>query len=60
MDCTICGKPVILRPTAKERAAKDVTGKSAKYYTRLFPTHATCALAKRRDGVSDLIARLGR
>ena len=57
MNCTICNKPIVLRPTAAERAAKDVTGKSAAYYTSLFTTHADCAIAKRERGVSELIAR---
>lgn len=49
MNCTHCGKPVILIPSAAERAAKDVTGKSAKYYEKLFPRHAACELALRND-----------
>jgi hypothetical protein len=44
MNCTICGKRVVLIPSAAERARKDVTGKSAKYYTALFPRHAECEL----------------
>ena len=47
MNCTICGKPVVLIPSAAERARKDVTGNSAQYYTNLFPRHATCELKKR-------------
>ena len=46
MNCTICGKPVVLVPSAAERAAKDVTGKSAAYYTSLFTEHSACVLAK--------------
>jgi hypothetical protein len=57
MNCTICNKPVVLNPSAEERARKDVTGKSAAYYTSLFTTHADCAIAKRSAGVSELIAR---
>lgn len=38
MNCSICGKPVVLRPSAAERAAK--YGKSPSFYTKLFPTHA--------------------
>lgn len=48
MNCTICGKPVVLVPSAAERARSDVTGKTAAYYTSLFPTHAACTLAKRQ------------
>ena len=57
MTCTICNKPIVLRPTAAERAAKDVTGKSAAYYTSLFTTHSACAVAKRGREVSELIVR---
>ena len=57
MNCTICNKPIVLRPTAAERAAKDVTGKSAAYYTSLFTTHSACAVAKRGREVSELIVR---
>jgi len=49
MNCTICNKPVVLVPSAKARAAKDMTGKSAAYYTKLFPQHAKCILKKRAE-----------
>jgi hypothetical protein len=49
MNCTVCGKPVVLVPSAAERARSDVTGKTAAYYTSLFPTHAACALSKRHE-----------
>lgn len=58
MNCTICGKPIILVPSAKERAAKDVTGKTAAYYTSLFREHADCALKKRGEETSALMERL--
>jgi len=58
MNCTICGKPVTLCPSAAERAAKDVTGKSAAYYTNLFRTHSECELKKRAEGVAELCRRL--
>jgi hypothetical protein len=45
--CTICGTPVVLVPSAEERARKDVTGKSAAYYRSLFTAHASCQLIKR-------------
>jgi hypothetical protein len=54
-NCTICGKPIILSPSASERAAKDVTGKSSAYYTSLFTTHADCAIAKRSVESVDLM-----
>jgi len=49
MNCTICGKPVVLVPSAEHRAAKDCTGKTAAYYRSLFTTHADCELKKRRE-----------
>lgn len=49
MNCTHCGKPVVLIPSAVERARTDVTGKSAAYYTSLFPRHAACELALREN-----------
>lgn len=56
-SCTICGKPIALVPSAKERAAKDVTGKSAAYYEGLFTYHSECSLRKREQDTLDLIRR---
>lgn len=42
MKCKHCNKEVVLVPSAAERAEKDVTGKTAKYCTSLFPYHAGC------------------
>lgn len=47
MNCTICHQPIKLVPSAAARAAKDVTGKSAAYYTSLFTEHSDCTIAKR-------------
>lgn len=58
MNCSICRKPIVLTPSAAERAAKDVTGKSAAYYTSLFRTHATCELEKRKRDTSALMRRI--
>ena len=55
MNCTICNKKVVLVPTAKERAEK--YGNSPSYYTKLFPTHSTCFIAKRNKDTIDLIRR---
>lgn len=57
MNCTICHKPIKLVPSAAERARKDVTGKTANYYTQIFRTHATCDLEQREAGLRALIAR---
>lgn len=44
MNCSYCNKPITLGPSAKERAAKDTSGKTAKDYERLFTQHAECIL----------------
>ena len=54
MKCTHCNQEVILVPSAIERARKDVTGKSAAYYTALFPRHAACELALRENRAAAL------
>lgn len=58
MNCSMCGKPIVLVPSAAERAAKDVTHKTAAYYTSLFTTHSHCALAKRASDTSELMSRI--
>ena len=54
--CTICNTPVILSPSADERARK--YGETAQYYRDLFPNHSKCIIAKRNAETSDLIKRL--
>lgn len=56
MNCTICGKPVVLVPTAKERAAK-YGGRPADY-TALFTTHSQCTLNQRASETSALMRKL--
>lgn len=56
MNCTLCNKPIVLVPSAAQRAAKDVTGKSAAYYTSLFTTHSHCALEERAAEASRVMA----
>lgn len=56
MNCTICGKPIKLVPSAKERSEK--TGYPASYFTSLFTEHASCALAKREKDTVDLMRRI--
>lgn len=58
MNCKYCGKPVVLVPSARERADKDVTGKSAKYYESLFAYHTECQLELRRVATSELMNRI--
>ena len=43
--CTICGKDVVLVPSAESRAKK--YGGTPQDYLDLFPTHASCAVQKR-------------
>lgn len=50
MNCKFCGKPIVLVPSAAERARSDVTGKTAAYYTSLFTYHSACWLDKRDGG----------
>lgn len=57
MNCTICGKKIVLVPSAEERARKDVTGKTAAYYASIFTTHAACVLEERQRSTSELMAR---
>lgn len=47
--CRLCGKPVILIPSATERARKDHSGMKAKYYLDLFPNHVDCILKNREQ-----------
>ena len=55
MNCTICHKPVVLVPSATERAKR--YGGTPSDYTRLFPAHSACELAKRAADTSELMAR---
>lgn len=58
MKCNLCGKEVVLVPSAKERAAKH--GGQASDYTKLFPQHAACILTKRAADTSQLIKRMSK
>ena len=51
--CTICGKPIILIPSAKERAKK--SGKTPQYYVNLFTAHSQCVIDKRNQDAIKLI-----
>lgn len=53
MNCTICGKPIILVPSAKERAEK--FGGSPADYTKLFTEHADCTVRKREQEAIELM-----
>jgi hypothetical protein len=55
MNCSFCDKPVVLVPSAAERAKH--LGKSASYYTALFPNHADCLIKHRNKLLLGLIER---
>ena len=56
MNCTICGKRIVLVPSAKARAAK--FGGKASDYTALFTAHTECLLAKREADTIALMRRI--
>lgn len=58
MKCSICNKPVILVPSAKERARTG--GGKASDYTALFTAHADCVLEKRKKETDALIKRINK
>lgn len=51
--CTICNKPVILIPSASQRAK--CFGRKPEYYKNLFPNHSECIIKKRNNDTSKLI-----
>lgn len=55
MNCTLCKKPIVLVPSAAERAKK--YGNTPAFYTSLFTEHADCTLAKRKADTSALMQR---
>lgn len=55
MNCSICGKPIVLVPSAAERAKKH--GGVPSDYSKLFTAHADCILRKRKEDTSKLIAK---
>lgn len=54
-DCTICGEPIILVPSAKARA--DKCGETPAFYTALFTEHGECTVAKRSAESVDTMRR---
>jgi hypothetical protein len=55
MNCLHCNKPVILIPSAAERAKK--FGGKPSDYTNLFRSHTDCAIKYRDSGDSYLIPK---
>jgi hypothetical protein len=56
MKCSICNNPIVLVPSAAERARK--FGGKPSDYTKLFTTHPECFIAKVAVDTKKLIARL--
>lgn len=54
-NCLHCGKPIVLVPSAAERAAKDTSGKPASFFTNLFDYHAACTLELRQKSTRQLL-----
>lgn len=54
-NCTHCGKPIVLTPSATERAKK--FGGVPSDYTNLFTIHSECLIQKRNEETSELIRR---
>jgi hypothetical protein len=55
MNCSICKQPIVLIPSAQERAKK--FGGTPSDYIKLFTEHAQCTLDKRAKETLDLIKR---
>ena len=45
--CTICNEPIVLIPSAAERARKDMSSMTASDYTDMFDQHGECTVRKR-------------
>lgn len=54
--CKICGKEIVLVPSAEERARK--SGGKAQDYIKLFTTHSECSINYRREETLKLIQKL--
>lgn len=55
-NCTICGKPIVLVPSAKSRAK--AFGQTPEYYENMFSEHGECTVLKRERETLDLIKRI--
>ncbi len=58
MNCTICGNPIVLNPSAKERARK--YGGKPSDYTKLFTAHSDCIIKKREKETLEIIHSLNK
>ena len=57
-NCYICGKPIVLEPSAKERSR--ATGYPASFFRALFTTHSECAIRDREERTIKLMRRINR
>lgn len=55
MNCSHCGKKIVLIPSAQERARK--YGGKPSDYTELFTIHAQCQIEKRNAMALELMRR---
>ncbi len=53
--CPTCNKPVILVPSAAERASK--YDKTASYYRGLFKEHSACFIKRRNEDARALLRK---
>jgi hypothetical protein len=58
MNCSICGKKIILVPSAKERA-KRYGGKPSDY-SKLFTEHHECLIQKREQDTIKLMRKINK
>lgn len=56
--CNICGKSIVLQPSARERAEK--YGGKPSDYTKLFTEHSACLVAKREADTVSLMRRFNQ
>jgi len=55
-SCKFCGKPIVLVPSAQERAKS--TGLPASNFTKMFQWHSECLVEYRNREASAFIKRL--
>ena len=58
MNCSICNKPIILIPSAQDRAKNDLNGNPPSYFISLFRTHTECLINKRNEDTIELMRRI--
>ena len=55
MNCTICGEPIVLVPSAQQRAER--FGGLPSHYTKLFTAHGACQVKKREEDTLRLLKK---